>query len=80
MQVTVKTFAHLREELGFAERTLELEEGARVIDAWRAVAGHGELPAHVLAAVNLDYAAGDRGLSPGDEVAFFPPVTGGGGR
>ena len=29
----------------------------------------------IRAAVNQDFAAPDRRLSPGDEVAFFPPVT-----
>jgi molybdopterin converting factor small subunit len=30
-----------------------------------------------MTAVNLDYARPDTALSDGDEVAFFPPVTGG---
>ena len=31
----------------------------------------------VRVAVNQDMAGGQRALNPGDEVAFFPPVTGG---
>ena len=31
----------------------------------------------ILAAVNHDYVERDHALSDGDEVAFFPPVTGG---
>lgn len=31
----------------------------------------------VRAAVNQDYAQPDHPVKPGDEVAFFPPVTGG---
>ncbi|MFW5970305.1 MAG: MoaD/ThiS family protein [Halofilum sp. (in: g-proteobacteria)] len=77
MQVTVKTFAHLRDRLGFAERVAEVADDARVCDVWRAVAEDGEMPRNVLAAVNLDYADTDARVHDGDEVAFFPPVTGG---
>ena len=31
----------------------------------------------IRAAVNQEFAPPDRRLQPGDEVAFFPPVTGG---
>jgi molybdopterin synthase sulfur carrier subunit len=34
-------------------------------------------PGVVRAAVNQDYAAPGDPVRPGDEVAFFPPVTGG---
>lgn len=77
MQVTVRVFAHLRERLGFAERTLMLPDAATVGDAWRELTGEVAVPGHVLCAVNLDYRAADARLADGDEVAFFPPVTGG---
>ncbi len=77
MQVTVKTFAHLRDRLGFAEAAAEVEDEARVEDVWRAVADEAALPRNVLAAVNFEYARADTRVGPGDEVAFFPPVTGG---
>ena len=78
MAVTVRLFAHLRERHGFGETTLEEWPGGQVVDVWRAIAGEAELPPHVLAAVNLDYARADTPVTDGDEVAFFPPVTGGG--
>ena len=34
-------------------------------------------PAQVRAAVNQDFCGPDHPVAPGDEVAFFPPVTGG---
>jgi len=77
MTVTVKVFAHLRDRLGFSETTLELPDGGRVSDVWKAVSDEDEVPRHVLAAINLDYARPDSGVADGDEVAFFPPVTGG---
>jgi molybdopterin converting factor subunit 1 len=77
MRVRVKLFAGLRERLGFAERDLELAEGGTVDDAWRAIGDQPELPQRVLAAVNLAYVKPQHALSDGDELAFFPPVTGG---
>jgi molybdopterin synthase sulfur carrier subunit len=35
------------------------------------------LPPRLLAAVNLEHATHDQMVRDGDEVAFFPPVTGG---
>lgn len=42
--------------------------------------GHGEALADlrlVRVAVNQDYVGLDAAVKPGDEIAFFPPVTGG---
>lgn len=79
MAVTVKYFASLRELVGRAEERLELDNrNLTVADLWGQVAGGGKsLPANVLAAVNKEYVKGDARVKDGDEVAFFPPVTGG---
>lgn len=77
MNVNVRVFAHLRERLGFDQGTLELPADATANDAWIRLTGETSLPRHVLCAVNLEYTAADRALQDGDEVAFFPPVTGG---
>ena len=77
MHITVKAFAHLRDRLGADETRLELAEASCVADAWRAVAGEDAMPKHVFAAINLEYARAEDRLHDGDEVAFFPPVTGG---
>ncbi len=74
MRVTVKLFAGLRERAGSSER--ELEGVERVADVWAAL-GLGEEPSGLLYAVNREYAARDRELADGDEVALIPPVSGG---
>jgi molybdopterin synthase catalytic subunit len=77
--VVVRLFAGLREAAGTGERELDLPGGARVEDAWRALA-LGDAPAGLLYAVNKAYAPADRELADGDEVAFVPPVSGGAHR
>lgn len=79
MTVSVKFFASLREQVGRAEDTIEIRGQASVADVWQQVTtGTGRsLPDNVLAAVNMQYARPDTPVHDGDEVAFFPPVTGG---
>jgi molybdopterin synthase catalytic subunit len=78
VRVTVRLFAGLRERAGTGGRELELAEGAAVADVWPALA-LGEEPAGLLYAVNREYAAAERELADGDEVALIPPVSGGEG-
>jgi molybdopterin converting factor subunit 1 len=76
MQVTVRLFAMLRERAGARQVELELPEGARVRDALAALDGLADgLP--LVMAVNREYAPEDAPLSPGDELALIPPVSGG---
>ena len=71
--VTVRLFAGLRERAGWSRREVD---AATVADVWPAL-GLGDEPAGLLYAVNKEYAARDRPLAPGDEVALIPPVSGG---
>ena len=75
--VTVRFFASLREELGRPDVSIEAEAGMKVADVWRRVGEGRPLPSDVLAAVNLSYVDEEHPVGDGDEVAFFPPVTGG---
>ena len=75
--VTVKFFASLREDFGHPDARVEAEPGMTVSDVWRRVGAGRPFPANVLAAVNLRYVDRDHPVGEGDEVAFFPPVTGG---
>lgn len=83
MLIRLRFFASLREALG-PEASLELPEGASVAQARDALIARGEPFAAALArgrAVRaaLNQALCDEGaaLKAGDELAFFPPVTGG---
>lgn len=83
--LTILYFAWLRERTRLAEETVSppasVETVAGLVD-WLA----GQSPGHAAAfanrrtvrcAVNQEFAAPSDPVRPGDEVAFFPPVTGG---
>ncbi len=77
MSIRVRYFASLREKMGRIEDTLVAEDIATVSDVWRVVSGGQTLDEQVLCAVNMEYAGPQTLVKEGDEVAFFPPVTGG---
>lgn len=77
MPVTVKFFASLRERVGRGEAIVEIAGSATARDIWERASNAMPLPANTLIAVNLEYAPVDQPVKDGDEVAFFPPVTGG---
>ena len=81
--IKVLFFAQVRELLGTDSLTLD-PQGLTTVEAvrqqliarghrWALALGGGKL----LAAVNQTLATVDDPLAAGDEVAFFPPVTGG---
>ncbi|RMF70541.1 MAG: molybdopterin converting factor subunit 1 [Alphaproteobacteria bacterium] len=83
-RLRVLYFAALRERLGRAEEMVDWPaSGGTVAQLCRQLAArHGDLAALFTAAelkvaVNQHYAAPDTPVRPGDEVALFPPVTGG---
>jgi molybdopterin synthase sulfur carrier subunit len=76
MSITIRYFASLGERLGRREQALQTEGPLAVGEVWARAVGE-PLPENVLAAVNQDYATLDAPVRDGDEVAFFPPVTGG---
>jgi sulfur-carrier protein len=78
-------FAHLRAKIGTAEEVLdppaEVRDVAGLVE-WlqrrgpRFAEALGNRQA-LRAAVNQTYVGWDHPVAPGDEVALFPPVTGG---
>lgn len=82
MTVTVRLFAILRERAGRNSVEIELPAGATVGDAFERLAaapGLGELVERLplRMAVNREYAGADAEISPGDELALIPPISGG---
>ena len=77
MSIKVKYFASLRESIGRGSDTLNSSETLQVSQVWRQATGQESFPDNVLIALNQEYTDADALVSDGDEVAFFPPVTGG---
>jgi len=83
--IRLRYFASLRERLGSAEENLDLPPTVTDVAALiHHLANRGgvwgqafEGTQVLLAAVNQEAAKGDTPIHSGDEVAFFPPVTGG---
>lgn len=83
--IDILYFASLRENLGQSREQLELPSSVNDIeqlkkilaqrdDNWQQVFA-GDFP--LMCAVNQNMANDQAAVSDGDEVAFFPPVTGG---
>jgi molybdopterin converting factor subunit 1 len=78
-------FAWLKTKTGVAQEDVELPSGVanvRELLDWLKDRGPGYAEAladldAVRVAVNQEYARPDDPVGPGDEVALFPPVTGG---
>lgn len=77
MQVEVRFLASLRERIGRAGARVDCPADARVRDVWALATDGQPQPPNLLAAVNMEYVDFDAPVREGDEVAFFPPVTGG---
>ena len=85
MKLTVRFFASLKEQLGRDVEEIEVPAGVATVAAlrthlmkrggdWQAAFAEKKL---VRAAVNQEMAQPAAAIKAGDEVAFFPPVTGG---
>jgi len=83
--LTILYFAWLRERTGLTSEEIALPDGVRTVAALldhlsTRSPGHAAAFANrrtVRAAVNQEFADPSAAIHPGDEVAFFPPVTGG---
>ena len=84
MNIRLLYFARLREVFGVNKEDLDLPSPATLADLLEALGARGGVWAQELApgrafrlAVNQDITTQDAPLQDGDEVAIFPPVTGG---
>ncbi|GAB4435699.1 MAG: molybdenum cofactor biosynthesis protein MoaE [Anaerolineae bacterium] len=83
MQISIKLFARMRELAGAGSLKRELAEPATVADVITLL--ENEFPAwaqaapRTVVALNQEFVDPATRLSDGDEVAFFPPVSGGSG-
>lgn len=85
MTVKILYFASLREKLGRDAEEIELPAGVATVAALRShLRARGGIYENVFAenilmraAVNQDMVQPASAIKAGDEVAFFPPVTGG---
>ena len=85
MGVKLLYFASLREQVGSGGESLDLPAGVASVASLREhlIARGGVWPVALAAnralrvAVNQDLAVASTAIKEGDEIAFFPPVTGG---
>ena len=78
-------FAWLREKAGIAEETISLPQTVTTVAElieWQQQRGEGFAEAFadegmVRVAVNQEHVQTDHPVAAGDEIAFFPPITGG---
>lgn len=83
--ITVLYFARLKESLNYSTEEMELPESVQTIAQLKThLAKRGEAWANLFngkqtirAAINHALVENDAAIKNGDEVAFFPPVTGG---
>jgi len=83
--VNLLYFAWVRQKIGKSEETFDLPDDIKTVHALaehlRARGeGYGDAFADIArlrVAVNQEHVSFDTAVSPNDEVAFFPPVTGG---
>ena len=81
MKIKARFFALYRELIGSGELEIEVVEGITVAGLKEKVTrDFPQLQGHahsLIMAVNSEYAEPDVKLSPGDEIAFLPPLSGG---
>lgn len=77
MSIKVKFFAHLREELGINNLVLEEATFTNVRSVWCTATKRPEVPNNIFCAINHEHAELTDPVQNGDEIAFFPRITGG---
>lgn len=80
-EMTIRLFATLKDKAGKSRISIPFAEAMEVQAMLDTIAMHHPQLAETLpislVAVNRDFAERNKLVSPGDEVALFPPVSGG---
>ncbi len=83
MTINILYFASVKERMGISGESVVIEKGITGVDLISMLSDKGEpwqtvfSDDRLLFAINQEIASLDDDISEGDEVAFFPPVTGG---
>jgi molybdopterin converting factor subunit 1 len=81
MNLRIQLFARLRDLAGTDTISVTLPEGASVADLRKCIVedhpGLARLLDRCAVACNNEFAEANQVLSPGDEIALLPPVSGG---
>ncbi|WP_046061646.1 MoaD/ThiS family protein [Methylotuvimicrobium alcaliphilum] len=77
MSVKVRYFASLKDSVGRSGDLVDVSGKVTVAEIWAMANANRSMPDNILAAVNMEYVGIEHSVQNGDEVAFFPPVTGG---
>ena len=79
MPIKICYFASLKETLEKSEDEIYGSENEPLTakKVWQLANPNKQLPENILVAINMEYAELDDQVKDDDEVAFFPPVTGG---
>lgn len=75
--IKVLFFASLREQTGQSSLNLKWQEGLTTAQLWQQATAEQTMPDNILVARNQEYCDRETPVCQGDEIAFFPPVTGG---
>jgi len=81
LRVHVLFFGRIRELTGMTEEFVEMPAGTTLEDLFQRYAARfpqlAGFRASLVASRNQEFTSWDAGLSPDDDVAFLPPVSGG---
>tara|TARA_B100000941_G_C28412242_1_gene504102 strand:+ start:729 stop:962 length:234 start_codon:yes stop_codon:yes gene_type:complete len=77
MIIVVKYFASISDAVGKTSEKIALQHETTVGELWTDVSKNIKYIGKVMMAVNHEYVDENHLLRNEDEVAFFPPVTGG---
>ena len=77
LSINIKYFANIRDIIGREGDEIEFTDGITVAGIWQKISGDLDENTSYLTAVNMEYSSEDTVVTDGDEIAFFPKVSGG---